>query len=330
MFSLDGSPLKTRLPQGLDLNVNNRKLVGHSDTVYDVSFSDSIASSDKSADTSTRFLLSASGDGTIRLWSTELWQCISIYKGHDGAVYRAIWSPHGHYFVSGGRDQTVRVWMQDHASAQRLLMGHETPISAVGWHPNGVYVFSASDETDKTIRMWSVITGDCMRIFVGHTQYVCAVACSPNGKTLASSDEGGNIMFWDIETGTRIKTSRGHGRGGIWSLSFNVEGTVLATAGTDGSVRLWDVELPADGYKAAVAGASGAGGGSLSQIGGGGGTMPATASASASGVGGKRRGKDAITPDQMHVFPTKKTPVIKVQFSRMNLLVAGGCFDRNA
>ncbi|KAL8282623.1 hypothetical protein RB597_010042 [Gaeumannomyces tritici] len=379
VWSLDGKPLKSKVPQEKGLLVNNRKLVGHSGPVYSVSFSDSISNIDRNlfgddsnsnVDTGPKLLLSCSADGQVRLWSLDVWSCLCVYKAHHGPVFRVLWGPHGHYFATAGWDKTVRVFMQDHASAQRIMVGHDTGITALAWHPNGTYVFSASDEQDKSIRMWSVQTGSCVRVFTGHADYISAIEVAPNGKILASADAGGNIFFWDIAKGARIKRCRGHGKGGIPSISFSVESNVLVSGGLDGTVRLWDVELPADGSKVTAIGAAvgtsaaattapaasaqqdGAGGaGDTVNVGGAGersitvgaqaaqpsnSLAPATSSGGATGGGGsgsgggtgRKKGKEVqITPDQISAFPTKRTPVLKVQFTRMNLVVAGGCFD---
>ncbi|OAQ93734.1 transcription initiation factor TFIID subunit [Purpureocillium lilacinum] len=340
VWSLDGKELPTMNPHEKDAKFNSRKLIGHSGPVYDVSFSDSASGPPQRLfgdegrslppiDGRPKLLLSCAADGHIRLWSLESWSCLCLYKSHDGPVYRTMWGPHGHYFLSGGYDKVVRVWMQDHASPQRLLVGHDTSISAITWHPNGMYVFSASDETDKSIRMWSVLTGQCVRVFTGHTDYISALECAPNGTLLASADCSGNIIFWDIHKGTRIKRSRGHARGGIWSLSFSVESNVLVSGGQDGTVRLWDVELPVDPQKVAqqvgldpAAADAPAAGAANAQ-----GNAAAAQPAPATGTH-KKKGKEVmVTPDQISAFPTKKTPVMKVKFTRMNLVVAGGCYD---
>ncbi|KAK0652025.1 TAF5-like protein [Cercophora newfieldiana] len=362
VWSLNGKPLKSSLEGEKDLKVNNRKLIGHSGPVYGVSFSDSIGNLDRNIyaesggekpDTSSKLLLSCSADGQVRLWSLEMWTCLCVYKAHDGPVFRVLWGPHGHYFATAGWDKTVRIFAQDHASAQRIMVGHDTSISAITWHPNGTYVFSASDETDKSIRMWSIITGNCVRIFAGHTEHISSLQCAPNGKILASADIGGNIFFWDIEKGGRIKRCRGHGKGGIPSLSFSAESNVLVSGGLDGTARLWDVELPADPAKSnplapsaqpgqqpdgvTVAGDSIAVAGSSDgrSITVGGQAAPAPgASATSGGVGavgsgtGKKKGKEVqITPDQISALATKKTPVMKALFTRMNLVIVGGCYD---
>lgn len=345
VWSLDGKALPSDNAHEKKSKFNSRKLIGHSGPVYDVCFSDSASGPAKRLfgeetgrpiDTKAQLLISSSADGQIRLWSLESWACLCVYKSHDGPVFRSLWGPHGHYFMSGGYDKVLRVWMQDHATPVRLCVGHDTSISAIAWHPNGTYAFSASDEMDKSIRMWSVVRGACVRVFTGHLDYITALECSPNGKILASADVAGNIYFWDLESGKQIKRSRGHGKGGIWSLSFSVESNVLASGGQDGTVRLWDVEMPADPQKAAqqagidgvvAAGDAAAAPGTAPAASGAAGAAPSGAAGGASGTQKKKTKEVMVTPDQISAFPTKKTPIMKVKFTRMNLVIAGGCFD---
>jgi transcription initiation factor TFIID subunit 5 len=207
-----------------------------------------------------------------------------------------------------------------------MMVGHDTNVNQIAWHPNGAYVFSASDQADKTVRMWAFATGECVRVFSGHTEFISALECSPSGKILASADGAGSIILWDLAKGTMIKRCRGHGKGGIWSLSFSVESTVLVSGGADGTVRLWDIEVPADPYKNGEGGEIiGAGGqADAARITGAAGPVQAS---TATGAGGKKKGKETMTtPDQISAFPTKKTPVYKTKFTRMNLVVAGGCY----
>ena len=210
-----------------------------------------------------------------------------------------------------------------------MMVGHDSNVNQVAWHPNGAYIFSASDQVDKTVRMWAFTTGDCVRVFTGHTEMISALECSPSGKILASADIGGSIILWDLAKGTQIKRCRGHGKGGIWSLSFSVESAVLCSGGADGTVRIWDVAVPADPYKNGDGEVVGTGGqADARQINAAASGTQANATAGGgSGSGSKKKGKDTmITPDQISAFPTKKTPVYKVKFTRMNLILAGGCY----
>ncbi|KAJ9647316.1 Transcription initiation factor TFIID subunit 5 [Coniosporium tulheliwenetii] len=191
--------------------------------------------------TSSQYLLSCSADKTIRLWSLDTWTCLVAYKSHDSPVWDVQWGPYGHYFLSGSHDRTARLWSTDHIEPLRIFAGHDQDVDVVAWHPNGAYVFTGS--SDRQVRMWDVGRGNAVRMFTSHTGNITALACAPDGQTLASADDVGTILLWDLKNGTRKKRMRGHGKGGIWSLTWSVESTVLVSGGADGTVRVWDVLL---------------------------------------------------------------------------------------
>ena len=331
VWNLNGNPLPSKVRSDGTLPAS-RRLIGHSATVYGISFSPSIMGPENAEasipSTAPRLLLSSSSDRTIRLWSLETFTQLVVYKGHEGPVWSVRWGPFGHYFATCGWDKTVRVWAQDHVSYLRMMVGHDSSIPQVAWHPNGAYVFSASDGADKSVRMWSFVTGECVRVFAGHTEYPTALECSPNGQILASADTSGTIILWNLTKGTENKRCKGHGKGGIWSLSFSTESSVLVSGSADGTVRLWDVKLPDGQQKNADGEVLGSGGlTDASRMNVNGGTAGSQSNASAV-AGGKKKGKDTtITPDQISAFPTKKSPVYKVKFTRMNLVMAGGCYN---
>lgn len=322
---------------------NSQRLIGHAGPVYSVAFA---PSSDKptpdSADTDTKWLLSCSADSTIRLWNLDVFSCVVVYKGHVGPVWSVSWGPFGHYFASAGHDKTARVWLTDRIRQVRLLAGHDDDVDVVAWHPNSSYVFTAS--CDKTVRMWALNNGNPVRMFTGHTSTITALACSRNGKILASADDTGVILLWDLGPGRLLKKTRGHGKGGIWSLSWSAESTVLVSGGADGTVRAWDVTGPAkEATPAAKSDGTGTTAGKVdgaNSAGGGGTSAPSSnlnltsgTAAGAPGVGAggggvhKKRGKDAVvTSDQISAFLTKQSPVYATKFTNMNLVLAGGAY----
>ena len=318
----------------------SRRLIGHSQPVYNISFSPSIDKPDQDdskpfepPNTVPNWLLSCAGDKEIRLWHLGTWQCMVAYKGHLGPVFDVTWGPFGHYFLTGSWDKQAHLFATTHVAPLRTFIGHDSGVDRVCFHPNGCYVFTAG--ADKTVRMWAVSNAFCVRMFTGHTGYINAMKCSPSGKLLATADDAGCILLWDLGPGRLLKRMRGHDKGGIWEIAWSAESHVLISGGEDGTVRVWDVTKRVDapgqgkvvgeggtGTKIDGSGSGGAGQGAAAAV------AAAAAGASGGGSSGKKKAKGVVvTSDQIGVFPTKKTPVKYVKFTRMNLAVAAGCYQ---
>eukprot|EP00041_Stephanoeca_diplocostata_P035772 m.1273976 g.1273976 ORF g.1273976 m.1273976 type:complete len:159 (+) comp24756_c0_seq13:2268-2744(+) len=130
-----------------------------------------------------------------------------------------------------------------------------------------------------------------------------------------------HIVLWDLSTGTKITTYKGH-TDVIHSIAFSGEGSLLASGGADNTVRIWDVQSEtgnplventaspeADGTTA------GATNGTVGTLGG----NPITSVERA--PGGTEFGIELAT------FPTKRTPVLLAAFTNKNLLLVGGPFS---
>lgn len=302
LWSIDGSPLQSVLKSDKHNHENTRKLIGHSGSVYGLSFSPD-----------NRYLLSCSEDKTTRLWSLDTYTALVSYKGHNHPIWDVKFSPLGHYFATASHDHTARLWSTDHIYPLRIFAGHLNDVDTVEFHPNSTYVFTGS--ADKTCRMWDVSRGNSVRIFNGHTGAVNAMAVSPDGRWLASAGEDSIINIWDIGSGRRLKTMRGHGRSSIYSLAFSQEGSILVSGAADNTVRVWDIKRNTNEA------------GPLPE------PFPMNDDPTTSvNAGGKdkedaRRRKEIVaTTDHLAAFFTKRSPVYKVHFTRGNLCLAAGIF----
>ncbi|KAF2219908.1 transcription initiation factor TFIID, subunit TAF5 [Elsinoe ampelina] len=329
VWSLENKPLVSPLDPPDYHASQSRRLIGHSGPVYALSFSPSIHVPDTTPTTNgtngtasshpypagaPRYLLSSSADATIRLWDLSSFSQLVIYRSHSGPVWDVRFSPFGHYFLSSSTDRTARMWSTSHISPHRLFVGHDAGVDVVAWHPNSAYVFTGSGSPDRTVRMWDVQRGSAVRMFTGHTGNITALAASPSGKMLASADDRGEVIVWDLAAGRLLKRMRGHARGGVWSLDWSVESTVLVSGGADATVRVWDVQPISSAVGETRSGEAGQG--------------KTDGAAAAAGVSGKKgKVKDVVvSPEQISAFPTKKSPVYKVRFTQMNLVLAGGAY----
>ncbi|KAF2166276.1 hypothetical protein M409DRAFT_66745 [Zasmidium cellare ATCC 36951] len=324
VWSLENQPLTSPTDPPSYQPSTSRRLVGHAGPVYALSFSPSISlpgptsnghtNNSSSSQSQPRYLLSGSADSTIRLWSMDTWSNLVVYRSHNSPVWDVRFCPQGHYFTSASADRTARLWSTPQIAPLRLFVGHDSDVETVAWHPNNAYVFTGSGGGDRTVRMWDLQRGHSVRLFTGHTGNVTAIACAPSGQVVASADDRGEIILWNLTTGRLVKRMRGHGRGGIWSLDWCVESTVLVSGGADGTVRVWDVQ-PNQDSQGKIVGEGGAG-------------TKVDGNAVGSGAVSKNKAKKdvVVSPDQISAFPTKKSPVYKVRFTQMNLIVAGGAY----
>lgn len=327
IFSLDNQPLTSPTDPSNYQPSSSRRLIGHSGPVYALSFSPSIAipqpainghtAPNTSSDSQPRYLLSSSADCTIRLWSLDSWANLVVYRGHQSPVWDVRFCPHGHYFASASADHSARLWSTPQIAPLRLFVGHDSDVETLAWHPNGAYIFTAAGGGDRTVRMWDIVRGNTVRLFTGHAGNVTALACAPGGHVVASADDRGEIILWSLATGRLLKRMRGHGRGGVWSLDWSIESTVLVSGGADGTVRVWDVQPNKESQGKVIGdGANG------TKIDG----AATTGAVTKTGGGGKARKDVVVSPDQISAFPTKKSPVYKVRFTQMNLVMAGGAY----
>ncbi|KAL9715871.1 Transcription initiation factor TFIID subunit 5 [Leucoagaricus gongylophorus] len=294
-----------------------RKLIGHSGPVYSVSF-DPVSGSAAPP----KYLLSASADATTRLWSMDTMTNIVAFRGHENPVWDVKWSPKGIYFATGSRDRTARLWSTDRTSCLRVYAGHLSDVDCVQFHPNSLYL--ATGSSDRTARLWDVQRGNCVRVFIGHQGAVSALALSPDGRYLATTGEDLAINLWDLGSGKRIKKMIGH-NASIYSLAFSAESSLLVSGGADWTVRCWDVKS-----------AGGTGNDKPKENGifstqENGITDYGEDEATETYVSQFLIGISSLTADHridlLATFPTKRTPVIDVQFTPRNLCLVGGVYQ---
>jgi WD40 repeat protein len=97
-------------------------------------------------------LVTASLDGTLRVWDVATGQQVWLLRGHAGPVLAAAYSPDGTRIASGGQDRLLRLW--DAATGEEMirLAGHAEYICGVAFSPDGETIATGSG--DFTVRLW--------------------------------------------------------------------------------------------------------------------------------------------------------------------------------
>ena len=68
-------------------------------------------------------VVTASGDGTARIWDAESGAQLATLRGHEGCVNSAAFSPDGERVVTASDDGTARIWDADSGAQLETLRG---------------------------------------------------------------------------------------------------------------------------------------------------------------------------------------------------------------
>jgi len=151
-------------------------LKGHGDGLADVRFS-----------RDGRHVLTASGDGTARIWNVATGRVERTLRGHGEDVHTAEYSPDGTRIVTAGADGTVRIWPAQGSGPSVILRGHEGHVNAAAFNPDGTRVVSAG--VDGTVRVWDAAGGETLVVLYRHTDAARSVSFSPDGTAILSTGE---------------------------------------------------------------------------------------------------------------------------------------------
>jgi WD40 repeat protein len=176
-------------------------------------------------------MASASGDGTVRLWDTSTDEELLVFDGHDGCVSALVFLPNGK-IASASCFNNVQIWDMWTGKANQSF---ETGLSrCAAFSPNG-RIF-ASGLRDGTIRLRDIAIAEKEQ----NAEFFGVFALSPDGKT-GVSEEGESIQLWDVTTGKKKGTLKGH----IWDardLIFSPNSKFIASSSwNDPAVQVWNV-----------------------------------------------------------------------------------------
>lgn len=134
---------------------------------------------------------------------------LAVYRGHapNTPVWSVAFAPSGYYFASAGGDATARLWTTDRPTPVRLFAGHTSDcVHSVCFHPNTNYILTGSE--DRTARLWDIQTGRCVRLLNGCKTGIHKVQVDPTGKYAVGADAMGTIHMWDLGTGKKVTEFR--------------------------------------------------------------------------------------------------------------------------
>jgi len=207
----------------------HRALRGHSHYVEDV-----VISKDG------HFALSASWDGTLRLWDLNYGTTTRRFVGHTKDILSVAFSADNRQIVSGSRDKTIKLWNTLGECKYTIDDGHQDWVSCVQFSPNASNPIIVSSGWDRVVKVWALTDEFKLRKnLAGHTGYINAVTVSPDGSLCASGGKDGTAMLWDLNEGKHLYSLDAEDV--INALTFSPNRYWLC-AGTNAGIKIWDLE----------------------------------------------------------------------------------------
>lgn len=197
-------------------------------------------------------ILTASTDGTARIWSADGRGDPIVIASKGGAVVSASWSPNDQSVLMALQDGSVWVWKSDGHEPPVELVPKGAGVTAMAWDRRGERIAVAS--ADHVIHVKAVRGGTID--LAGHTGAVIRVVFLPEANRLLSASEDSTARIWDVSGVEKTQIFKGH-LDAIRYAEPSPDGTSFVTASDDKTARIWKVNggdkpIVLEGHEASV------------------------------------------------------------------------------
>jgi WD40 repeat protein len=188
----------------------------------------------------SRTLVTGTADGRLHIWDWKTSREMCCLAGHTDSVEGMTLAPDGKMLASVSKDRTVRLWDIARGREVRRFEGYPSRLLCVAFSPDGKLLAAGGGVrgAEYPVLLWDAATGREVRRLPGHRHGVLALAFLPDGHTLVSSGDDHALRFWDVHTGSALRTEATVGADTRVVLS--ADGKTLASAELSGSTRVWE------------------------------------------------------------------------------------------
>lgn len=197
------------------------------------------------------WIISASTDMTLIVWSMATGAARLTLRGHTAAITGCAITPDGSRIISTSEDGTIRVWNAYSGSELLALSAHQGTVTGCAVSADGLWL--ATTSADMTIKLWdiSLIYGPpnsgyaakLTHTLRGHDGLVTCCAISADSSLLVSASEDQTLRFWNIQTGQQLLppvTPEMEDTDSIYACAISADGkTLIFTCGI--GLAVWDV-----------------------------------------------------------------------------------------
>jgi WD40 repeat protein len=223
-----------------------------------------------------KYALSSSKDGTVRLWDISLEREIHVLRGHRDHVNSvAVWAD-GARAITASSDATLKIWDLLKGEELVTLRDESATVYPDNYDPNNAFrpaivpgehavtKVCVTDDWKKAfalswaIKGWDLETGADLFSFREPAKHWSRILhLWGDGKYAATGTSEGQIVIWDLERCSEVKSLAGHAVQAIYSgglpsspdafktainsLLTWADGDFAASASDDCTLKIWDL-----------------------------------------------------------------------------------------
>jgi WD40 repeat protein len=179
-------------------------------------------------------VLSASDDGTARIWSAESGRQIHVLSGHGAGIFSCSFSPDGKKVVTLSQDRTARFWSVETGKEERVYTGLERILWS-GFGPDSDRFFLL--EEYRGVRIGRISSGEVHPFLPELERRINGADLGPDGQiVLAVRTTKAQVRA--IADGSLIATLIQPSR--VAQVVYSPDRRWLGTLDSDGMARIWD------------------------------------------------------------------------------------------
>ncbi|KAI5305466.1 MAP kinase kinase (MEK) [Ascosphaera pollenicola] len=181
-------------------------------------------------------LVTAAGDGYVRIWSTEAIyhaddpayadkpRQLASLSNHSGTIHAVRFSPNGKYVASGADDRIVCVYGLDEGAAPShstfgtdepppvenwrtilRLIGHDNDVQDLGWSYDSSILVTVG--LDSKVVVWSGHTFEKLKVILNHHSLVKGITFDPANRYFATASDDRTVRVFRFTSPTPNTTA---------------------------------------------------------------------------------------------------------------------------
>lgn len=137
---------------------------------------------DVSFDAAGSKFVSASADGTARVYDSQTGVCAHTLIGHEGEISKVSFNPQGTRVITASSDKTCR-YCRDFVHIIDLI--------------SSIFLLWGQSHFNFTLdRLWDTEGGECLQTFEGHTDEIFSCAFNYDGDFVITGSKDNTCRIW--------------------------------------------------------------------------------------------------------------------------------------